>query len=97
MEWSYWKVIMKYGHVGLRKEVSVARHFYKPSEYTLLEVIAEAQKMPGVKAKGISSARRITLDEYLIGHRQEAENFYLQKLKSFHQITSWEKQPKECT
>ena len=87
MEWSYWKVIMKYGHVGLRKEVSVARHFYKPMEYTLLDVIAEVQHMPGVKARGVVSARRITQEEYVLGHREEAENFYLQKLKTFHQIT----------
>jgi len=88
MEWSYWKVILKYGHVGFRKEVSVARHLAMPAEYTLLDVIAKAQLMPGVKARGISSARRITLDDYLVGHRKEAENFYLQKLKSFSQITS---------
>jgi len=25
----------------------------------------------------------------LVGTREEAENFYLQKLKAFHKITSW--------
>jgi len=88
MEWSYWKVIMRYGHVGYRKEVSVARHLVKPVHYTVLDVMTDAQHMPGVKAKGILSARRITLDDYLVGNREEAENFYLQKLKSFNQITS---------
>ena len=88
MEWSYWKVIMKYGHVGLRKEVSVARQFIKPVGDTLLDVMADAQHMPGVKAKGIVSARRITQEDYLIGNRAEAENFYLQKLKTFSQMSS---------
>lgn len=88
MEWSYWKVILKYGHVGQRKEVSVARYLTMSKEFTLLDVMAKAQLMPGVKARGILSARRITVDEYLIGNREEAENFYLQKLKTFNQITS---------
>ena len=88
MEWSYWKVILKYGHVGLRKEVSVARYLTMPNQSMLLDVMVEAQHMPGVKARGILSARRITLDEYLIGHREEAENLYLQKLRTFHKITS---------
>jgi hypothetical protein len=88
MEWSYWKVILKYGHVGQRKEVSVARYLTMPTESLLLDVMMAAQHMPGVKARGILSARRITLDEYLIGHREESENLYLQKLKAFHQITS---------
>ncbi|MGB3261956.1 hypothetical protein [Paenisporosarcina sp.] len=88
MEWSYWKVIMRYGHVGLRKEVSVARHLIKPADFTLLDVMTDAQHMPGVKAKGILSARRITQEDYLVGSREEAENFYLQKLKTFSQMTS---------
>ena len=88
MEWSYWKVILKYGHVGQRKEVSVARYLTMPNESLLLDVMMAAQHMPGVKARGILSARRITLEEYLIGHRDEAENLYLQKLKAFHKITS---------
>lgn len=88
MEASYWKVIMKYGHVGFRKEVSIARHLVMPNDYTLLDVLALAKQMPGVKAKGILSARRITVEEYLIGHRKEAENFYLQKMKTFRQKTS---------
>jgi len=88
MEASYWKMIMKYGHVGFRKEISIARHVVMPKEYTLLDVMAFAQQMPGVKAKGILSVRQITVEEYLIGHRNEAENFYLQKMKTFRQKTS---------
>lgn len=88
MEWSYWKVILKYGHVGQRKEVSVARYLTMPIKSMLIDVMVEAQRMPGVKARGILSARRITVEEYLVGHREEAENLYLQKLKAFHKITS---------
>ncbi len=88
MEWSYWKVILKYGHVGQRKEVSVARYLTMPIKSMLIDVMVEGQRMPGVKARGILSARRITVEEYLVGHREEAENLYLQKLKAFHKITS---------
>jgi hypothetical protein len=59
-----------------------------PTESLLLDVMVAAQHMPGVKARGILSARRITQEDYLIGTREEAENFYLQKLKTFHKITS---------
>lgn len=82
MEWSYWRIICKYGHVGNRKEISVARHIRMPEHNTLLDVCQVAATMPGVKNNGVFSGRQITLEEFLLGHREEAENFYLQKLKS---------------
>ena len=83
MEWSYWKVVCKYGHVGCRKEVSVARHLRLPLGATLLEAIEVAKNMPGVKHKGIYLGKKITLDEFSIGLQEEEHNFYLKKLKSF--------------
>lgn len=83
MGWSYWKIVCKYGHVGLRKEVSVARHLRLPLESSLLDAYEVAKTMPGVKNNGIFSGRKITLDEYLSGHQGEVDNFYLKNLKTF--------------
>lgn len=83
MEWSYWKVVVRYGHVGKRKEVSVARHLQLPLETTLLDAMEVAKNMPGVKNKGVSAGRRCTFEEYSKGRQIEERNFYLIKLKSF--------------
>lgn len=83
MEWSYWKVICMHGHVGRRKEVSVARHLRLPLESTLFDAMAVAENMPGVKNKGVYMARKITHEEYSIGLQKEENNLYLLKLKSF--------------
>ncbi|WKA53178.1 hypothetical protein [Planococcus shixiaomingii] len=84
MEWTYWRIVCKYGHVGIRKEVSVARHIRLPAQCTLLDACQVASEMPGVKNNGVFSCRKITLDEFLLGHREEAENLYLQKLKKYN-------------
>lgn len=83
MECSYWKVVCKYGHVGRRKEVSVARHLRLPVEATLFDAMKLAENMPGVKNKGVHMAKKITQDEFSIGLQKEEDNFYLLKLKSF--------------
>lgn len=83
MEWSYWKIVRKYGHIGRRKEVSVARHLRLPAGATLLEAIEVAKNMPGVKSKGISLGKKIAFDEFSIGLQEEEHSFYLKKLKSF--------------
>ncbi|AQQ52346.1 hypothetical protein [Planococcus lenghuensis] len=88
MEWSYWKIVCKYGHVGIRKEVSVARHLQLPAHCTLLDACKVAGEMPGVKNNGVFSGRQISLEEFLQGHREEAENLYLQKLKSHRNATA---------
>jgi hypothetical protein len=82
MEWSYWKVVLKYGHVGKGKEVSVARFLAVPSHFTLLEVKDIAENMPGTKHRAATSIIRIDQYSYLIGKREETENFFLQKLNS---------------
>jgi len=83
MEWSYWKVVCKYGHVGIGKEVSVARHLRLPLGTTLLDVLEVAENMPGVKNKGIYLGKKITFDEFSVGRQDEEQNFYLNNLKSF--------------
>lgn len=88
MEWTYWKITCKYGHVGNRKEVSVARHLVLPEKSTLLDACEMAKEMPGVKNRGVVNGRKITLDGYLQGHREEMENFFLQKLKSHKPYTA---------
>jgi hypothetical protein len=83
--WSYWKIVCKYGHIGFRKEVSVARYLRLPVESCLLDAYEVAKMMPGVKNKGVFSGKKILLDEYLSGHQGELDNFYLKNLKTFKQ------------
>lgn len=83
MEWSYWKVVCRYGHVKMGKEVSVARHLRMSTDATIVEVLDLVQNMPGVKKRALVNAKRITADEFSIGRVQEEEDFYLQKLKTF--------------
>lgn len=85
---SYWKVVLRYGHVGCRNEVFVARYLGFNEEVTLLDVYDIAKEMPGVKgARGVNSAKKIEYSEYCIGKESEKRNFYLQKLISYHPVT----------
>lgn len=86
MGWSYWKIVCKYGHVGIRKEVSVARHLRLPVDATLLDAIDIAKEMPGIKNRGIFLGKKITIDEFTIGRQAEEQNFYLMKLKNVREI-----------
>ena len=86
----YWKVICRYGHVGTKKEVYVSRYLQTLSTYDLMDVAKLVSGMPGIK-KGTSflqsvvEARPITKEQYLNGKKEEKQNFYLQKLKSYQQ------------
>lgn len=84
MGWKYWKVVLRYGHVGKRKEVSVARYLVTEANYTPVVVMEEAADMPGVKHNGVTSVKEIARDEFIEGKRLEQENFFLQKMKAFH-------------
>lgn len=84
---SYWKVVLRYGHVGDRNEVYVARYLAFGEGITLLDVYDSAKNMPGVKyARGVNSARKVDYHEYCAGKEAEESNFYLQKLMSFNPI-----------
>lgn len=84
MGWKYWKVVLRYGHVGKRNEVSVARYLLTESHYTPVLVMDQAAHMPGVKHNGVTSVTEINRDTFLEGKRMEQENFFLQKMKTFH-------------
>jgi hypothetical protein len=90
----YWKVICKYGHVGKRKEISVARYIQAEDEIDIIAVFHIASDMPAVKTRGVSFIKEINYSEYFIGKQLESENPYLQKLlkakpiESLHNIIS---------
>lgn len=84
---SYWKVILRYGHVGQRNSVEVARYLAFDAEVTLPDVCFFASQMPGVKnSRPISYARKVVYSEYLVGKEREGSNLFLQKLMSFNPI-----------
>ena len=84
---SYWKVVLRYGHVGQKNEVFVARYLAFNKEVSLLDVCETAKEMPGVKhSKLVSFAKKIDYLEYEVGKESEKENFYLQKLMSFNPV-----------
>lgn len=80
MEWSYWKAVVRYGHVGKGKEISVARYLVMPDNSTTVDVMAVITEMPGTKKRSVGSIRKIDHLEYLEGLRAEKENFFLQRL-----------------
>lgn len=80
MEWTYWKAVVRYGHVGKGKEVSVARYLATPSHTTTIDVMNLIETMPGTKNRALSSIAQIEIEEYLEGSRLEKENFFLQRL-----------------
>lgn len=79
-EWSYWKAVVRYGHVGKGKEISVARYLVMPGNSTTVGVMAVVAEMPGTKKRSVGSIRKIDRLEYLEGLRAEKENFFLQQL-----------------
>ncbi|QUE86342.1 hypothetical protein [Exiguobacterium alkaliphilum] len=79
-EWSYWKAVVRYGHVGKGKEISVARYLVMPGGSTTVDVMAVIAEMPGTKKRSVGSIRKIDHLEYLEGLRAENENFFLQRL-----------------
>ena len=87
MKHTYWKVVCRYGHVGRGREVSVARYLECDVTTTCFGVYVLAKDMPGVKNNGVHEVRRITRDEWLIGKEQEAQDYYLKRLKT-HKLRS---------
>lgn len=82
---SYWKVVLRYGHVGHRNEICIARYLVFDQALSLLEVCEFARQMPGVKhGKMVNYAKKIDYTEYVAGKESEKENLFLQKLMTFH-------------
>lgn len=80
MEFQYWKVIIRYGHVGLGNEISVARHLLFESIMNISDIISFVERMPGTKKNPVVSIKKISSEDYLKGTRNEKENFYLKNL-----------------
>lgn len=79
MEWSYWKAVVRYGHVE-KKEISVARYLVMSEHSTMIDVMNVINEMPGTKNRAVLSLRKVDVAEYLEGLRKEKENFFLQRL-----------------
>ncbi len=84
MNWKYFKVILRYGHVGRRREVSVARYLQMDESHNSVSVMDYVSEMPGVKGKGVALVTIISKDEYDRGKSAEDENFYLRNLMTFN-------------
>lgn len=83
MGMKYWRVVCRYGHVGLRREVAVARFLVTDCGSSILDVYSLAADMPGVKSHGVIQIQPINQEAYELGKKEEDSNFYLQKLKNF--------------
>lgn len=82
-KWKYWKVICRYGHVGIKKEISVARYIRTESASSLMDALKIASGMPGVKKSNnimhsIIEAERINKEQYERGKELEKNNIYIQ-------------------
>lgn len=87
----YWKVVCRYGHVGRKKEVSVSRYLETDTTYDLIDVLEIISNMPGVKTgnnlfNSIVKAESINKEVYKEGKKEEKQNIYLQKLRTFHDV-----------
>ncbi len=80
MNRKYWRVVCKYGHVGIGKEVSVARHIETSLDVNCIDVYKLASTMPGVKNRGVASVEPITSAAFNTGKESERGNFYLERL-----------------
>lgn len=84
---NFYKVLLRYGHVGKRKEICVARYLSCESILKITDVFDLALNMPGVKSDGVIEVVPINYETYIIGKEEEKENFYLQKLMTFNPVT----------
>lgn len=86
---SYWKVMLRYGHVRGRNEVYTVRYLAFDEGVTLLNGYNSAKIMPEVKGtRGVNSVKKIEYTEYYARKETEKSNFYLQKLMSFNETVN---------
>lgn len=76
----YWKAIIRYGHVGRRNEVSVARHLAFDENLKVYEIMKVINGMPGTKNRSLRLLYQIDKYTYELGLEAEKDNFYLQNL-----------------
>lgn len=80
MSFQHWKVVIRYGHVGIRNEISIARHLVFESSKGISDILDFVEEMPGTKKNPVVSIKKISFEEYLLGTRKEREDFYLKTL-----------------
>lgn len=80
--YTYWQAKLKYGHVGMGKEITVSRYIQMPEDATIIDVWDLVTTMPGVKNNGVRSLKPIDEITYYRGKKLEDNNYYIQKLKS---------------
>ncbi|WP_233880821.1 hypothetical protein [Virgibacillus halodenitrificans] len=90
-KWKYWRVICRYGHVGRKKEISVARYIRTENACNLMDVLNIASRMPGVKKRkdithSIVEAKCINKNQYEQGIEVEEQNLYVQNLLKNRQV-----------
>ena len=79
----YWKAIVRYGHLGVGREVSVARYICTESSKNIIDAYAILNQMPGSKSRAVQEIIEITFEIYCSGKHDEAECFYLQSLMNW--------------
>ena len=83
--YKYWKVICRYGHVGLRNEVSVSRYLQTDNSVSIIGARHIASQMPGVKSNGVLMIVPIDENTYILGKQAEKNNIYILALKNHKQ------------
>ena len=77
MEARYWKAIVRYGHVGRKKEISVSRFIQTQLDTTLIDAYNIFAEMPGVKARGVMYIQEVDKLNYEAGKTSEKSNLFL--------------------
>ena len=78
----YWKAIVRYGHLGRNREVSVARYIATQPNENILDAFNILENMPGTKSRAVLQLFEINHATYLHGKVNEKSNFYLQSIMS---------------
>ena len=80
LENNYWRVVLRYCHVGLKRDVAVARYIDSGIITNSIQIMDLAKEMPGVKHRGVLSISKINSEAYQSGKTEETNNFYLLKM-----------------
>lgn len=88
----YWKAIVRYGHLGKNREVSVARYITTQPNENILDAFIILENMPGTKSRAVLQLFEINQETYLYGKENEKDNFYLRRLMT-HKNSAHEKYP----
>ncbi|GLC31161.1 hypothetical protein [Clostridium omnivorum] len=88
MKGNFYKVLLRYGHLGTGKDIIVARYLDCENTMKITDVFNLVAGMPGVKSNGVLEVAPISYEKYRRGKAEEKENFYLKKLMTFNPITT---------